>query len=274
MHLKLKVCRGSPVRKVLAREAQLESAINLIIGTSGSHHAIRSSVSLAKYCARKVTKSISVIAVDNGKIVYQREASASDGDESSDSDVPKSRFKRRKTLNKSPLSLTPKKTVEGNSCTPENNHMALVPVKPIEVGESKSRWTLLRRVFLHNLVAPDKFPAKKSSVMQWVWKRPSRQSFAAIYPDHKQSVSDKEEPHRTSLDEEKGAIIPVGSDPNPISDECFVILPEELEGLSERYSSICRLFNYQELCSATSDFLPGSPHHSEFNYDRKFFTLN
>ncbi|MCD7450161.1 hypothetical protein HAX54_003942 [Datura stramonium] len=253
VHLKLKVCRGSPVRKVLAREAKLESATNLIIGTSGSHHAIRSSVSLAKYCARKVTKSISVFAVENGKIVYQREASASVGDESSsDSDVPQSRFKRRRTLTKSPLSLTPKE----DSCTAENNHMALVPVKPIEVPESKSRWTLLRRVFLHNIMAPEKYPGRRSSVMQWVWKRPSRQSFAAIYPDHKQSASDKDEPHGTNLDEEKGAIIPAGSDANPISDECFVILPEELEGLPERYSSICRLFSYQELCSATSDFLP------------------
>ncbi|XP_060217468.1 protein kinase STUNTED-like [Lycium barbarum] len=253
VHLKLKVCRGSPVRKVLAREAKLESAVNLIIGSSGSHHAIRSSVSLAKYCARKVTKSISVIAVDNGKIVYQREATASVGDESSsDSDVPHSRFKRRKTLTKSPLSLTPKK----DSCTPENNRMALVPVKTIEVPESKSRWTLLQRVFLHNIMAPEKYPGKRSSVMQWVWKRPSRQDFAAIYPDHKQNVSDKDEPPCTNLDEEKGAIIPVGSDDNPISDECFVIFPEELKGLSERYSPICRLFSYQELCSATSDFLP------------------
>ncbi|CAN4112663.1 unnamed protein product [Withania somnifera] len=256
VHLKLKVCRGSPVRKVLAREARLESAINLIIGTSGSHHAIRSSVSLAKYCAKKLTKSISVIAVENGKTVYQREGSASDGDESSDSDVPRSRFKRRKTLSRSPLSLTPKKAVEEDSITPKNNHMALVPVKPIEVRQSKSRWSLLRRVFLHNIVPPDKYPPKRSSVMQWVWKRPSRQSFAAIYPDHKQSVPDKDEPHCTNLDEEKGAIIPFGSDANPNSDECFVILPEELEGLSERYSSICRLFKYQELCSATSDFLP------------------
>ncbi|KAK4372087.1 hypothetical protein RND71_007471 [Anisodus tanguticus] len=257
VHLKLKVCRGSPVRKVLAREAKLESAVNLIIGTSVSHHAIRSSVSLAKYCTRKLTKSISVIAVENGKIVYQREASASVGDESSsDSDVPQSRFKRRKTLTKSPLSLTPKKAVEEHSRTPENNHMALVPVKSIEVPESRSRWTLLRRVFLHNIMAPEKYPGKRSSVMQWVWKRPSRQSFAAIYPDHKQSASDKDEPHRTNLDEEKGAIVPAGSDANPISDECFVILPKELEGLSERYSSICRLFSYQELCSATSDFLP------------------
>ncbi|KAK4379768.1 hypothetical protein RND71_001630 [Anisodus tanguticus] len=257
VQLKLKVCRGSTVGKVLAREAKLESAVNLIIGTSRSHHVIRSSVSLAKYCARKLTKSISVIAVENGKIVYQREASASVGDESSsDSDVPQSRFKRRKTLTKSPLSLTPKKAVEEHSCTPENNHMALVPVKSIEVPESRSRWTLLQRVFLHNIMAPEKYPGKRSSVMQWVWKRPSRQSFAAIYPDHKQSVSDKDEPHRTNLDEEKGAIIPVVSEANSISDECFAILPEELEGLSERYSTVCRLFSYQELCSATFDFLP------------------
>lgn len=257
VHLKLKVCRGSPVRKVLAREAKLESATNLIVGTSGNHHTIRSSVSIAKYCARKVAKSISVIAVDNGKIVYQRDSGASSvGDESSDSDVPESTFKRRKTLRKSPLSLTPKRAAEKDSC-PENNAMALVPVRSVEVHQSKSRWALLRRVFLHNIVASEKSPTKRSSMMQWVWKRPSRQSFAAIYPDHKQSVSDKDEPHRTKLDEEKGAIIPFGSNASALSDECFVILPEELEGLTERYSSICRLFSYQELCSATSSFLPG-----------------
>lgn len=73
--LKLKVCRGSSVRKVLVREAKSYFANEVILGTARKHHTIRSSASVAKYCARKLPKDCSVLAVDNGKIVFHREAS-------------------------------------------------------------------------------------------------------------------------------------------------------------------------------------------------------
>lgn len=71
--LKLKVCRGNPIRKILAREAQALNADVVIVGTSKTHHRIRSSVAVAKYCAWKLPKSFSVFAIDNGKIVFKRD---------------------------------------------------------------------------------------------------------------------------------------------------------------------------------------------------------
>ena len=73
--LKLKVCRGSSIRKILVREAKSYFATEVILGTAQNHLTIRSSVSVAKYCAKKLPKDCSILAVDNGKVVFQREAS-------------------------------------------------------------------------------------------------------------------------------------------------------------------------------------------------------
>ena len=45
------------------------------MGTAQTHHTIRSSASVAKYCAKKLSKECSVLAVNNGKIVFHRESS-------------------------------------------------------------------------------------------------------------------------------------------------------------------------------------------------------
>ena len=73
--LKLKVCRGSSIRKILVQEAKSYFATEVILGTAQSHHTIRSSASVAKYCAKKLSKDCSILAVDNGKVVFQREPS-------------------------------------------------------------------------------------------------------------------------------------------------------------------------------------------------------
>uniref|UniRef100_A0A1D1XSR4 Receptor-like cytosolic serine/threonine-protein kinase RBK2 n=1 Tax=Anthurium amnicola TaxID=1678845 RepID=A0A1D1XSR4_9ARAE len=73
--LKLKICRGSCLRKILVREVKLLSATNLILGVTKNSCAIRSSTSIAKHCAKKLPRECSVMAVSNGKIVFQREAS-------------------------------------------------------------------------------------------------------------------------------------------------------------------------------------------------------
>ncbi|XP_055833291.1 protein kinase STUNTED [Solanum dulcamara] len=71
--LKLKICRGTSIRKIIVREANSYLATDVIVGTA--NHTIRSSASVAKYCARKLPKDCSVLAVNNGKVVFQREAS-------------------------------------------------------------------------------------------------------------------------------------------------------------------------------------------------------
>ncbi|KAK9111495.1 hypothetical protein Scep_019014 [Stephania cephalantha] len=69
--LKLKICRGSSIKKNLVREAKSYVASKVIVGTSRSH----CSTSVAKYCARNLPSvSCSVAAVDNGKVVFQRGA--------------------------------------------------------------------------------------------------------------------------------------------------------------------------------------------------------
>ncbi|KAJ7948090.1 Protein kinase family protein [Quillaja saponaria] len=72
--LKLKVCRGPSVRKLLIGEAIAHGAEVVVVGTSNTHHRIRSSTSVANYCARKLPKYISVFAIDNSKVAFRREA--------------------------------------------------------------------------------------------------------------------------------------------------------------------------------------------------------
>ncbi|VFQ61431.1 unnamed protein product [Cuscuta campestris] len=211
--LKLKVCRGSPNRVILAREAKNCRATNLVVGTSYTHHTILSSVAVAKYCSRNVGKGISVIAVDDGKIVFQRAARASFC-QTCHYDVPEAR----------------------------SNSLALVTVKSMDMPAPKRGWSLLRRVHLQNHNNSRKSSAKRPSFMQQVINPQNGQSFAAIYPDHKQS---KCEDKRNN-----GAIVPTSNENN-----CPSIL-KELEGLSRKYSSVYRLFSYQELLTATANFAP------------------
>ncbi|KAG2716163.1 hypothetical protein I3760_03G110900 [Carya illinoinensis] len=101
--------------------------------------------------------------------------------------------------------------------------------------------------------------AKRTSVFQWVSRLPSWHSSAVVYPGRKKRTSDQDDDNYSSLDEESGAIVPFGSAAvcGPLS-PCNAMgsLPKELLGLHEKYSSICRLFTYQELSSATSSFMP------------------
>lgn len=74
MDLKLKLCRGDSARKIIAREARSLCAWKVLVGVSRTHHKIRSSASVAKYLAKKLPKCW-VHAVNNGKVVFQREGS-------------------------------------------------------------------------------------------------------------------------------------------------------------------------------------------------------
>ncbi|CAA2953579.1 probable receptor-like serine threonine- kinase At5g57670 [Olea europaea subsp. europaea] len=241
--LKLRVCRGSPVRRVLAQEVKLCGATSLIVGSSVVHHAIRSRTSVAKYCAKNLQKHVSVISVNNGKIMFQREATTSEDPES----------KQRKTMGKSPLGLPPERVLLSSSSENEQNSMALVPIETQEMPESRSGWTLLQRVFFHSGKVPETRP-KKSSAMQRTLKLPGCQSVTAIYPDKKHmNLSNNDECHCTDLDAEKGAIVPYVAGSNSVSDSSKTI-SRELDGLGKKYSSTCRIFSYQELLLATNSF--------------------
>ncbi|KAL5755407.1 hypothetical protein ACOSP7_023627 [Xanthoceras sorbifolium] len=297
--LKLKVCRGTSVKKILVREAKSFGAAKVIVGTSKTHHAIRSSVSVAKYCARNLPKCFGVLAVYNGKIVFEREAidycmdylqddirhenlvrlvhqSITEEkkvpiDENSVAIEEISNKECDHCFQRSGSSL--KRKTQKKNCTNcnsvtqlleespcdgyEDNSLALVPFQRSELPRSRPGWAVLRRVFLPKHQHSEKSPVKKTSLLQWVRRLPIRSTSAIVHPDHKQNHSDSpEESHCSTLDGESGAIMPVvhGAACSPLP-PCNGI-PEELEGLYERFSSTCRLFSYQELLLATSNFLP------------------
>ncbi|KAE9446520.1 hypothetical protein C3L33_21594, partial [Rhododendron williamsianum] len=242
--LKLKVCRGSSVRKVLVREAKSYFANEVIVGTARKHHTIRSSASVAKYCGRKLPKDCSVLAVDNGKIVFHREASPITNGCGKDSCVQST-----------------ESSTSGDGDGEQDNSMALVTVQKVEdepssislliteMPERKFGWPLLRRAFL---------PDRQISVVQWAMQLPSRNCFLSAYS--KQSTCNQQEDQSSELDGESGAIVLVGADTlsAPSSPSSSRSIPEELEGLHEKYSSTCRLFKYQELLRATSNFIPAN----------------
>ncbi|KAI0529337.1 hypothetical protein KFK09_001884 [Dendrobium nobile] len=73
--LVIKICRGFSVRRTLVQQAKSYSASYLILGETKSSNAIRFSLtSIPKYCATWLPPECSVVAVNNGKIVFGRGA--------------------------------------------------------------------------------------------------------------------------------------------------------------------------------------------------------
>uniref|UniRef100_A0A7N0ZXH4 Protein kinase domain-containing protein n=1 Tax=Kalanchoe fedtschenkoi TaxID=63787 RepID=A0A7N0ZXH4_KALFE len=76
--LKLKICRGSSVRRILTREANALVAHLAVVGTSQTHkNTIWRSTSVAKYLASKLSINSSVLAIKDGKVVFRKEADSS-----------------------------------------------------------------------------------------------------------------------------------------------------------------------------------------------------
>ncbi|GMH05169.1 hypothetical protein Nepgr_007009 [Nepenthes gracilis] len=96
------------------------------------------------------------------------------------------------------------------------------------------------------------------SVGQLPMQFPSRYFLATQTP---LNCNDQKEDESSDLDYESGAIVPVSNEtlshhtPPLTNSRC---LPIELEGLHENYLSTCRVFKYQELQLATSNFSPGN----------------
>ncbi|XP_074307976.1 protein kinase STUNTED-like [Silene latifolia] len=309
--LKLKVCRGSSLRKILVREAkEFESAI-VILGVCKIPHSIRSPTSVAKYCAKKLSNKFSVYAVDNGKVIFHKEAATScsgnvtsyqlndrvefdnieqmGGDWNSaivpvepdmdkcDSFEKLGVIARKSTLIKRYLGCAPISLWADYPCDDleeeeshvnvvEDTSLALVPYQKPEASPGQNLtmdqeahglstgWPLLRRAFLPKHPEADRVPSRKTSMVRRVLKFPRRHSSMAVHPDRKRHNSVQLDNQLADL---STAIIPV--DDVSASAPCSPshrFLPKEWEDLLEKYSTTCRLFTYQELLSATSDFIP------------------
>ncbi|KAJ6775133.1 CALCIUM/CALMODULIN-REGULATED RECEPTOR-LIKE KINASE 2 [Salix purpurea] len=279
--LKLKVCRGESVRKTLVREAKASGVAKLIVGTSKTRQKLNSSTSTAKYCAKKLSKSCSVCAVRSGKILFQREASVANNDPSQEKSNQESRNRSQKSKNKNSLDRTPHLLLPDDSGTQvseescwdgnDDNSWALVPIQTSKApsnsdsnvseasSESKKGWSFLRRVLFPKQQRTEKAQVKRLPVVKWVFRTPTRNSSSVVHPDQKQNISLADEDQNSNLEVENYAIVPMGPEVawTPIS-PCHDLngIPEELKDLRERYSSSCRLFSYEELAMATSNFIP------------------
>lgn len=156
-----------------------------------------------------------------------------------------------------------------------DNSLALVPFRANEEDDKSSDsitvqelrafrpgWSFLRWIFLPKQQHAEKSAGKKTSMVQRVLRLPSTHSSAVVYPDQKQSSYVQDDDRICDLDREQGAIVPFGCEgfcpPSP--DNTSKSIPKELEGLHDKYSSTCRLFNYEELLAATSNLMPGIFH--------------
>lgn len=339
--LKLKLCRGSSIRKVLVQEVDSCAASKLILGVRKNKRSIgSSSTSIAKYCAKKLSRLCSVLAVNNGKIVFQRVRSSpasqstedmnprGDGRSSglalvalqqsngrnvkpairslarrnpsaslfcfpvasksnslpaldatkkreSGVDPPVSPPSCSESGKAESLALVPVKKPEAplSSASPasrselkRSESLALVPVKKPEaplrsislliedLPEAKRGWPLLGAAITTPQNQKQKTKRSKVSVVQWAMQLPSRHSTAsAVHPTAPEANA------TSNADGNRGAIVPVETDscgPWPTIDNGEKQIPKELESLEQKYSSVCRLFSYEELMKLTSNFSP------------------
>lgn len=316
VELKLKICRGSSVRKILVREANAYSATHVIVGTPQGLSKIRPSISVAKYCAKKLSKDCWVLAVNNGKLVFKRDGSpavcaidlkGTDRDRRNGllGSINWTLGKSSKVLNDDGEGIRGKGEIFSDqslakvfmdtseakgrkscfncastwhqsgeeSCGDGDNEnpLAIVPVKANDVVSStttlhgrevaalKPGWPLLRRTVLPDRQSAERSWLRQISVVQWAMSLPSRNfSYAAADHDHRTKNCVRGQGQFLDLDSKSGALVPVDAEIGVASspERNSRSVPKELEGLHEKYSSTCRLFKYQELLSATSNFLP------------------
>ncbi|KAK6938358.1 UspA, partial [Dillenia turbinata] len=284
--LKLKICRGTCAKKILVREANSYLATKVIVGTTRNHHAMRSSISVAKFCAKMLPNCCSVLAVNNGKIVFQREASTATSGAIRENvkhrrnrllcAIQRSFSKSSKLVNNGAADSEPVETglvdgvecalkqnccicaprdVSKSDCCPQLNEdskeetsLALVPVKTMHVSSSIS--SLIRE----RPASADRPMTQQISVVQRALKFPTRRALSLTNLDY-EDTSPNHEDHSSDFNGESGAIVPVDAS-STSSPDSWTSLPGELEALQEKYSSTCRLFKYKELLLATSNFRP------------------
>ncbi|XP_029120056.1 protein kinase STUNTED isoform X1 [Elaeis guineensis] len=233
-----RVSPGSSIRKVIVKEANLCAAMTVVVGVN-KNYSFGDSASLAKYCDKKLPPTTTLIAVHNGKVIFQREATKSPSgghlkttlrsvlhpSVSMDAEiiVPSSKV----MLDKG----TPRISDVGYGCELKEevpkDHSLLVHGKMAEVStisisllvrrlpEQRLGWPLLRRAVSANLQAPKNDEARKMSVVQWAMNLPER-----VMPSNQPQMD----------------------------------LIKELKVILGTSTSACKWFQYEELQNSTNQF--------------------
>ncbi|KAG8074221.1 hypothetical protein GUJ93_ZPchr0006g41598 [Zizania palustris] len=225
-----RVTPGSSIQKVLVKEAKLCAAMVVVIGAN-KKYSFGGSTCLAKYCAKKLPATTTVVAIQNGKAIFVREAPKPPlGAEPK----PVLRTVLHPSVGMEPKVIIPNPNRSARSMDFDAmgcGHSAVTvssydDTTKVVVGgggatttEQRLGWPLLRRPVpaANGALPPKDEGPRKQSVVQWVMSLPRRSS-----------PSTSPEPHAG--------------------------LVAELKRMLDAVPSRCRWFRYEELYDSTNHF--------------------
>ncbi|CAA6655993.1 unnamed protein product [Spirodela intermedia] len=219
-----KVAKGSSIRKTLVKEARLCSAGAVVVGVNKGT-PFGGTVSVAKYCAKKLPPATSLVAIRNGKVIFERETSKPI--------LTSLRSLLRPSAGADSKAAAVVPSGDGEAENPQQEQAAEDEAEPGSVTvlvrklpERTPGWPLLRKASsVTNSRLRGEGDGRKMSVVQWVMQLPDRSG-------------QPESP-------------PVGIPSSPSS---LAGLRGELEAILEKNSSGCRWFTDAELQSCTDHF--------------------
>lgn len=240
-----RVTPGSSIQKVLVKEAKLCAAMVVVIGTN-KKYSFGGSTCLAKYCAKKLPPTTSVVAIQGGKAIFVREAPRpplgaepkpvlrtllhpSVGMEPKVI-IPNPNRRSARSMDLDAVGcgqcaapqLTKPCDDDGNTADADADAKAVV-VRAPAAPEQRLGWPLLRRApAASTATAREHEATRKQSVVHWVMSLPRRSSPSAS--------------------------------PEPAQEGLAAELRRTLGGVPSR----CRWFRYEELYDATNHFSPGN----------------
>lgn len=211
-----RVTPGSSIQKELVKEAKLCAAMVVVLGAN-KKYSFGGSTCLAKYCAKKLPPTTAVVAIQNGKAVFVREAPKPPlGAE------PKPVL--RTVLHPS-VGLEPKVIIPNPNRSARSMDFDALATKADGGAEPEQRlgWPLLGRAHTAAAVqtpSPKDHEPRKQSVVQWVMSLPRRSA-----------PSDSPEPPHAGA-----------------------ALASELKAMLDGGGARCRWFCYEELYDSTNHF--------------------
>lgn len=232
-----RVTPGSSIQKVLVKEAKLCAAMVVVIGAN-KKYSFGGSTCLAKYCAKKLPPTTSVVAIQGGKAIFVREAPRPPlGAEPK----PVLRTLLHPSVGMEPKVIIPNPNRRsarsmdfdavgcGQCAAPQLQKPcdddaadAKAVVVRVAAPEQKLGWPLLRGAPPAAQAKGDHETTRKQSVVHWVMSLPRRSSPSAS--------------------------------PEPAQEGLAADLKRMLGGVPSR----CRWFRYEELYDATNHFSPGN----------------
>ncbi|KAE8698738.1 Kinase protein with adenine nucleotide alpha hydrolases-like domain, putative isoform 4 [Hibiscus syriacus] len=263
VNLKGEICKGSSIRKVLIREAVNYAAVALVVGID-KLGALGGWTSTARYCAKRLPTTTNVLAINNGKFVFERsnnsESPGLKGDprpslclsdnlgvrecqsEYGDSEVGSEifSFERIRSSKDGSRASSEDSKIETLNVIHEDKRITIrsIPLFAIDNLDYKPGWPLLLRA---SEATPQAKHARSLSVVKWVMNLPSRSPH-----DHTPRCSKIKKIDQSETEDD--------NDGTGTNSSMQYELQKCLDILLKTNSSDCRWYNYGILKDATDQF--------------------